>query len=500
VISGRPRATAVRSIDPEALDLEGRILRNTGWVAIGLGGRQIASLLSTLILARLLDPEDFGLVALALTVLYFVEQVQETGVGSALIHRREDVEAAKASALIYSPLAGLVFYGFVFTGAPLLARFLHAPDLTSVLRVMALVLVFRGLGVVPGAILERNLDFRSRTFAEVVAIFPQIGLFLGLAFAGFGVWSLVFGHLAAVATQTALYWVLVPWRPSLRGASRRVLLELMRYGRFVGGATVVTVVSNAIVNVVIGRVLGTASVGLYSVAFRLADFPSSVIGFILGRTMFSVYSMLQHDLAAFRYAYVRNLQRIALLALPLSLGLAIAAEPIVRALLGDKWLPAVPALRILAVCAMMTPFGGVSAEALKGLGKPQWNLVFAVLFITVMIPALVLLTPRFGLEGAAIALVIAIGATVVPAVTVAARSVKLTARDFAQRLAPSVACSALLAATLSALLPESRSMSPAASLAFLVSVGVVVYAAATALFARSVVVPMWLSLRGGGER
>jgi PST family polysaccharide transporter/lipopolysaccharide exporter len=160
--------------------------------------------------------------------------------------------------------------------------------------------------------------------------------------------------------------------------------------------------------------------------------------------MFSVYSMLQHDLASFRHAYVRNLQRIALVALPASVVLAIAAEPIVAALLGEKWLPAVPALRVLAIYGLLVPFGGVSAEAVKGLGRPQWNVVFGMLYVVMVIPA-------------------------------------------------------LLAAALAALLVPSQSMSPAASLILLVSVGLVVYVVASALFARSVVVPMWCSLRSGRE-
>lgn len=477
------------------LELEGRILRNSGWVALGLGARQVASLLTLFVLARLLDPEDFGLVALAWSVLYVVEQIQETGIGSALVYRRADIQRAAASALVYTPLLGLLAFVVVFAVAPLAARFLHAPDLVDVLRVMALVLVFRGIAVVPGAILERNLDFRARTTADLVAAFAQIAVALGIAVAGFGVWSLVAGNLVAVAVQGALYWVLVPWRPSFVGANRRILLELMRYGRFVGAAHILTVVSNTVDNVVVGRVLGTASVGLYSVAFRLADFPNSVIGHVVGRPMFSVYSSLQDDPDGFRHAYVRNLQRVALVAVPVSVGLAIAAEPIVLALLGEKWEPVIPALRILAIYGLIKSFGAVASEALKGLGAPQWNLVVGIAYVVVVVPALILLTRKFELKGAALSMLIAVVAAALPALTVTARKVGLPARTLARALAPSALCSAILAAVLGVLLVRTESMAPAASLALLVSVGLAVYAAATALFARSVVMPMWLGLK-----
>jgi O-antigen/teichoic acid export membrane protein len=477
------------------LELEGRILRNTGWVAVSLGAKQVGSMLALIVLARILEPNDFGLVTLAWGVLYFIEQIQETGMGSALIYRRRDVEAAAATVLIYAPFLSVLGYIVVFAVSPLAARFFHAPDLVDVLRVMGLVLLLRGLGVVPGAILERSLDFRSRTIAEVVASFVQIAVFLGLAVGGFGVWSLVIGNLASQATQTTLYWLFVPWRPSPRQWSRTVLRELVRYGRFVGGANVLTVLSNTLDNIVVGRVLGTFSVGLYNLAYRLADFPVTVVGFVVGRTMFSVYSTLQDDLDAFRHAYVRNLQRIALLSLPLSLGLAITAEPVVAALVGDKWLGAVPALQILAVYGLIKPFGAVSLEALKGLGKPHLNFLFGVTYVAVVLPALVLLTPRFELEGAATSMLIAVGVVALPALAITARQVKLSAGELARALAPCAISSALLAFTLALLLPQSQSMAPASGLALLVVAGFAAYGVATAIFARSVVVPMWLSLR-----
>ncbi len=474
---------------------EARALRSTGWVALGLGAKQVASMLALFVLARILDPKDLGLVALAWSVLYFVEQIQETGVGSALIHRRRDVERAAASALLYAPAASVVLYLVVFAVAPLAARFLHAPDLVDVLRVMALVLVFRGLAVVPGAILERNLDFRARTVAEFTSALVQTAAFIGLAVAGFGVWSLVLGNLIAAAVQTILYWRFVPWRPSPRLASRQIMLELMRYGRFVGAHNILSVVNNTVDNVVVSRVLGTASVGLYSVAFRLANLPNSVIGVIVTRPMFALYSTLQHDRPAVRGAYVRTLQRLALLSLPATVGLAVAAEPIVRVLLGDKWLDAVPALRILAIYALVKPFGSVSAEALKGIGAPHWTVVFDVAHVAVVVPALVVLTNAFDLAGAAISMVLGIVAATVPAVVVTARLMRLRLVDLGRAVAPSAFCSALLAACLLALLPQTQAMSPAAGLALLASVGLVVYVLSTAMFARGVVMPIWSSLR-----
>jgi O-antigen/teichoic acid export membrane protein len=480
-------------------ELERRILGNTGWVALGHGGRQLATFVALLVLARLLEPRDFGLVALAWAVLAFVEQIQETGIGQALIHRRDDIERAAASAVIFSPSLSLMLYAGVFAASPVLAELLRSPDLVEVLRVMALVLVLRGLAVVPGAILERDLDFRSRTVAEIGATLAQVGVSIGLAVSGAGVWSLVLGHLSGGAVQTALYWLLVPWRPSPRAADIRILRELMRYGRYIGAFNVLTVVSNTVDDLVVGRVLGTAPLGVYSVVYRVASSPATVLGHIVGRPMFSVYSMLQGDLGAFRYAYVRNLQRVALIAVPASVGLAVAAEPVVRALLGEQWLTGVTALHILAVYGLFKIFGGLTSEAMKGLGRSGWNLGVGILYAVVVVPALVILTPRYGITGASVAMLIAVSVSALTSLGLTWRALHLRVRDVAGALAPSLLCSAVLAVALAALLRPSSSLSPAASLALLVSVGLVVYVAATIVFARSIVMSMWLSL-GTGRR
>ena len=473
-------------------------MRNTGWVALSLVVSSIASFMSMLVLARLLEPGAFGLVALAWTVLYFVGQIQESGVGAAVIYRRTDVAESAASALVYTAGAGVVLYAISFAAAPFAAYFMHADDLTAVLRVMSLLLVFRSLGVVPGAILERNLDFRSKAIVQLAGTFAQTGIVLGLAFAGAGVWSLVVGNVAGAAVQSAVSWLRVPWWPSPRLASRRVLLELMRYGRFVGASNIFSVIGNTADNIVVGRLLGTTDLGFYAVAYRLADFPNSVIGHIVGRTMFSVYSMLQDDVPAIRRAYVQNLERIALLAVPVSAVLVIAAEPIVLTLLGPKWSSAVTPLRILGVYGLIKSFAAATVEALKGTGKPHVAFVFGVAYGIIVVPALILLTPPLGLAGAALAMLVAMTVTSVPEIVVYARSVELPARDLARALGRPLLCSAVLAAAVG-LLVSLNPMSPGRLLVLVAAVGTCVYAAAAALFARSAVVPFWSAWRSARQ-
>jgi O-antigen/teichoic acid export membrane protein len=388
-----------------------------------------------------------------------------------------------------------MLYAATFVLAQPLAHLFHAPGLVSVLRVLGLVLLFRGLMAVPAGILERELDFRARAKADVGASFFQVAVSVSLAFAGFGVWSLVFGALAAAAAQCAILWTVVPWRPSPAAASRRVLIEMMRYARFVGLGSLLNVLENTIDNITIARLLGTTPLGYYSIAFRLATFPTTVIGYVVSRVMFPVYSMLQHDLQALRREYLRTLQRLAIVALPASVGVAVAAKPIVLALLGEKWLLAVTPLRILALYGLLRTFIAPSGEVFKGIGKPHLNPLFSIPHLALAVPILYVLSRSLGLDGAALGMLVTMAVTGLPAMFLAGRLLRVGVLDFGRALATPILCSALLGAALMLMLGPTESLSPLISLLVLLVAGLLVFAGAVAAFARPVVTPMWISIR-----
>ena len=251
--------------------------------------------------------------------------------------------------LVFAAGAGVALTTLMILVAPLYTRILEVPDATPYVQVLALYLTVRGLSVVPGAILERELDFRSRTRAELSGALVQVTVAITCAAGGLGAWSLVAGLLTGALTQMLVMWLRVPWRPSPFAASRTTVRELLRYGRFVSATNLLAIVNTNLDNATVARFLGAGQLGVYNLAWRLAELPASFVGVIVGRVMFSVYSRLQHDLGAVRQAYVQNIQRTMLFALPLTATLGIAAEPIVLGLLGPDWAGAIGPLRVLAV-------------------------------------------------------------------------------------------------------------------------------------------------------
>ena len=466
-------------------ELDRRLVRGSAWLALSVGGSQIVSLVVAAIVAHFVTPSAFGLVALASVAIVALTTLQESGLGLAIIHRRTDVERAAGTAFVFTVSTAIVLYAFAFVLAPWLAHVFRQPRLADVLRVLALVLIVRGLGLVPGAMIERELVFASRAKGELSGALVQALVAVPLAVKGFGVWSLVAGQLAGQGVQTVTFWAVTTLRPSPRLFSFRILRELSRFGRHVTAANIIYFLDTNLDTATVGRVLGSADVGFYNMAWRLASLPANGIGYIIGRVMFPAYATLQHDKAAFREVFLSNVRRVALFSLPVGIGILIAAQPIVIGLFGQRWEPAVAPLQILAVFALIHTFAGVTAPAIQAAGKPQLIVLLNVLHLGVLFAALIILTRRFGLNGAACAVVIAATASFIPAYWFALRILELPLRELIANVVRPAVCSVPLAISLLGVRALTDSLSSGMQLVVLVVCGVVVYVASALAFAGS---------------
>jgi O-antigen/teichoic acid export membrane protein len=464
--------------------LDRKLVRGSAWLGLSFGGSQIISLVVVAILARFVAPSGFGLVALASVAIVALTTLQESGLGLAVIHRRTDIERAAGTAFVFTALTALVLYAAAFAVAPWLADLFGSPRLTDVLRVLALVLIVRGLGLVPGAMIERDLVFASRAKGELGGAIVQAMVAIPLAITGFGVWSLVAGQLAGQAVQTVAFWVVTPLRPSPRLFSLPILRELGRFGRHVTAANVIAYVDANVDTATVGWLLNTRDVGFYNMAWRLANLPATGIGYIIGRVMFPVYATLQDDLHAFREAFLSNVRRVALVSLPVGVGILLAADPIVVGLFGARWEQTVAPLRILAVFGVIRAFSGTTAPVLQAAGKAHLLSVLNILHLAVLVAGLVALTRPFGLEGTATAVAIAAAATLVPAFWFALRVLDLPLGQLMTNIERPTICSLPLAISLLAAEALTRGVAPVLQLSLLVVFGTAVYAASAYLLAR----------------
>jgi O-antigen/teichoic acid export membrane protein len=469
---------------PLRTDLERKLLHSSAWNALSYGGTQILTFLLMIVLARLLTPLDFGVVTLASLPLLALGYLQESGLGAAVIRRRTDVERAAATQLVFALVTSVALYVISFACAPLLARLFSQPALTSAFRVLALTLIVRGAMAVPATLLERDLAFDKRARGDVLGIFTQAVISIACAVAGLGVWSLVAGQMANVVVQASVYWILAPFRPSPFLASWSMLRELGRYGRHVTASNLLLLVNDNADNAVIGRLVGATSVGVYNLAWRLSNLPATQVSFIISRVTFAVYSSLQDDLDQFRAVFLTTLRRIAFLSIPLSLGILVAAKPIVIAVFGEQWKPAVVPLQVLAIFGVSRTLAGATSAVFQASGRPQLNYQLGLWHGAVLFSSLYLLAPSYGIKGVAWAEVAASVATVVPCYYFALRILEMSSRELLSNLAMPGACSATVAVALLAAKVAARALGTVEELVILVVVGVVAYAVGMLTFGR----------------
>lgn len=306
----------------------------------------------TILLARLLTPVDFGLVALAMVVVGFAEMVVDLGFGPALVQRDELTPRHVRASFTLSTLVGLAATLLLLLAAPVLALLLRNPAVTDVLRWMSGIFLFAGLAATARAVLQRALDFRGLFFVSLFGYgVGYAGVAVTLALLGFGVWSLVWGALAqsVVACAAALLLTRHSLVPLL---SRAELKDLFDFGLGVMLNRVVVYVSFHGDNLVVGRWLGPAALGLYSRAFQLMLLPLTHLGSITWGVLFSAYSRLQGDRERLSAAYLKGVQLTSLVVAPVMAGMVVAGPHLVVGLYGEQWIAATLPLQVLCAAGL----------------------------------------------------------------------------------------------------------------------------------------------------
>jgi len=375
------------------------------WMTAGRFMKAPTNLIAVAILARLLTPTDFGVVAIGFVVTALATMLVDGTFGMVLVQRRTiDPPLIGASLLLSAALGSLFGVALIFSG-PLIQSYFDFPDLSRVLRVLAIVLPVSAAMAVTTALLQRASRFGVLTINSFVAQLVNAVVAITMAFAGFGVWSLVWSQLAQVVVETLLgYWAVRP-RYTI-GFSLAAVRDAMRSGGMFTVSKMFNWASGNIDKVVIGRLLGAAPLGLYSRANTLMATANQLVGTGTARVLFSTFARMQHDLDRMERAFDRALSTSVVGASLASAFVIIFADPIVRVLLGPQWVDTAPVLQAL-FAAFITRSGYVVAEAVPlALGLARISAYRqAAQFFLVIVGAWA--GSRFGVEGSAIGIAIA---------------------------------------------------------------------------------------------
>ena len=455
--------------------ITGRTARGLVWNFLAYGLGRVVVLLTTSILARILAKTEFGLVAVAVVAINYLSVIKDLGLGVALIQRKGDVEEAADTVFTLNLALGVFLSVIVFPLAPFVAVYFKDPAITAVLRWMGLTFVLQALSSVHINRLMRELDYKRKFVPDMGNSLVKGAVSIGLAFAGYGVWSLVFGQLAGTLASVILVWIILPWRPRL-SLNRAVAGGLMKFGVAVTGDDILNQITDNIDYVIVGRLFGLVPLSIYTLAYRLPEM--LLIGnlWIMGGVVFPAFSLIQDRPDELRRGFLASIRVVEMIALPISVGLLVAADPIVRVVFGEQWLEAIPVLRVLAVYAWIYSIGYHVGGVYKAIGRPDIVLKLSALTLVIILPAL-LFGARFGLIGIALGHLAAILIRRVVSLSIATKFVDVTISDIFSQLWPSFQGVLLMAPVTLGVLYLTASMNSFIQLALVVLSGVVSYMA-----------------------
>ena len=407
----------------------------TAWSTVSTVGKQLLSIASLATVARLLGPGAYGVMGMANLLIVFIVNFRDLGTGTAIIQRLSVNDRLLSSLFWINCLLGLLLAGVVIAASPLTARFFYTPELVPILCVISVSFWLSSCGIVHNSLLLREMRFKALASADLGA--AVIGYLVALvsAYCGLGVWSLVFANIANSTATTSFYWLATSWRPS-RNFDRVEVKSVMNFSLNLSGFGIVNYASRNADNIIVGRILGQVALGNYQMAYNLMLTPLQNISAVIAQVTLPAFSQIQEETERFRIAYIRTSSIVALITFPIMGGLGVVADPLIRAVLGPKWLGAIPIFEILAPVGLVQ-----SVETLVGMiymarGRTDWMFRWGA-FRCLIIVAAFLVGVRFGAVGVAMAyLIVYLAVLAYPGFAIPFRLIDLKVREFASALMP----------------------------------------------------------------
>lgn len=379
------------------------------WKAVQLSATKGIFLVRTLVLARVLSPDDFGLLAVATVAIGFLMRITEMGMTPALIHKTDLEEGHYNSAWTVNLIRALCVSAGLLVAAPWIADVFAEPRAAAIIRLLALRPLIDACASIKLARLAREMDYRRLAFAGMPGAVADTVVAVVLA-TMIGVWGLVAGALAGAVAGVVASYVVAPHVPRVVLSSRAVR-PLIRYGRWVFLTALVSVSGASLTQLAISRQLGAVELGLYFLAARLAFLPYEVASQVVGQVAFPLYARLQHEPIRVAKAFRSILVGMAAFLLP-TYALMIALAPrLVADVLGAHWRGAEPVVQLLACAGVVGLFGDVCTPLFQGLGRPRWNLWIEILQSSLIIVLVWGLTSRYGIVGAALGWLLAVSSS-----------------------------------------------------------------------------------------
>lgn len=392
----------------------------------------IANTLSTIVLARILLPSDFGLIAMVAAFSGFVTIFKDLGVSMSII-RKARVTHDQVSILFWFNTGFCLFISLVFVGAaPLIVSFYEEPKLFSIIIVYAVSIFISSLSVIHNAILSRKMEFKKISIVNVISSMVAVGISVVMGLTGFGYWSLVFLTLFQSLAFTIILWIYCPWKPKFIFWQKGIK-EFLHFGAGISGFNIINYFSRNMDNVIIGKFLGTAMLGFYSKAYQLMMLPLTKLRDPLISVGTPALSSLIQEPDRYKRYYQRLLFIICFFSFPMTAFLGIFAKELIVTVLGPKWMESVFIFQWLSVSALIQPITGTTGAIFISAGKSTQFLKMGIVSAVVIISSF-LIGIHWGIHGVVIAYAIATYLLLIPTLLYCFKGTPLKLRPLLREL------------------------------------------------------------------
>ncbi|MEH7388578.1 lipopolysaccharide biosynthesis protein [Bacillus sp. JJ1521] len=367
--------------------LKSKTLSGLIWSLTDLIGNQGLQFIIQIILARLLLPEQFGLIGMILVIIAISTSIIDSGFTQALIREKDPSQIDYSTVFYFNLFMAVLLYGIIFISAELISIFFGEPTLIPIIKILSLVLIINSFGIIQRAILIKRVDFKTQTKINLLA-----GIISGIiavicAFKGLGVWSLVIRTLSMQFIQTGLLWFFNRWIPS-------IVFSFQSFKRFFGfgskilASGLIDTIFNNLYFILIGKFFSVTALGYYTNAIKLRDVASQSVTSSIQRVTYPVLSSIKEDETKLRNGYRTVIRMTAYIIFPFMIGLATVASPLIQLLFGDKWMPSVIYLQLLCFAGMLYPIHALNLNILQVKGRSDIFLLLEIIkkvILTVLI-------------------------------------------------------------------------------------------------------------------
>ncbi|MDC7226165.1 MAG: lipopolysaccharide biosynthesis protein [Spirochaetales bacterium] len=384
--------------------LKKKTMRALIWSGLERFGYQGIRALITLVLARLLTPDDFGIIGILLVFIIIAEAIINNGFGQAVIQKKDISEDDLTTAFLLSLVMSIILYFVIYLASPTIALFYERTELISFNRVLALVIVFDSLVVIQQAKFQREMDFKSLSLITIVSSLISGIIGVILAFFEFGVWALIAQMLGQKMIMAAYLWIKSNWVPKGK-LTKESLRHMFSYGWKLQVSGVLSQSFRHINSLIIGKTFSVDLVGYYTQAKNLKDLPMVTLSSIINKVAFPVFSSIQDDKDRLKKGYKTSIKMLVFISFPLMIGLAATAENLIPVLLGEQWEPSIKFFQLLCFAGMIYPMQTSNINILKVTGRTDLYLKLELFKKLVTISAIII-SIRWGIYALIIAQVI----------------------------------------------------------------------------------------------